>query len=163
MAVSTFNTEAQDIIVYDPKNYSISSSTQTILAKLVNTDKPSFTVRMASVVKQSGCSDCGLFAVAYVTHLANNLNPSLCVFSQSKMRSHLMHCFEQKRLDPFPIVKEKRSSIAKVISIKVYCYCRSTYNGDKMVQCCGVCSEWYHTKCITTKIHRKWLCNNCIS
>ena len=63
VAVSTFNTEAQDIIVYDPKNYSISSSTQTILAKLVNTDKPSFTVRM---VKQSGCSDCGLFAVAYI-------------------------------------------------------------------------------------------------
>ena len=74
-----------------------------------------------------------LLLLIYVTHLANNLNPSLCVFSQSKMRSHLMHCFEQKRLDPFPIVKEKRSSIAKVISIKVYCYCRSTYKGDKMV------------------------------
>ena len=49
VTVSTFDTEAQDIIVYDPKNYSLSSSTQTILAKLVNTDKPSFTVRMESV------------------------------------------------------------------------------------------------------------------
>ena len=54
--------------------------------------------------------DC-LLLLIYVTHLANNLNQSLSVFSQSKMRSHLMHCFEQKRLDPFPIVKEKRSSI----------------------------------------------------
>ena len=53
-------------------------STQTILAKLVNTDKPAFSVRMASVLKQSGSSDCGLFAIAYVTHIANRLD---CVFS----------------------------------------------------------------------------------
>ena len=150
VAVSTFNTEGADIIVYDPKY-----STQTILAKLVNTDKPAFSVRMASVLKQSGSSDCGLFAIAYVTHIANRLDPSLCVFHQAEMRNHLIQCFEHKQLDPFPILKERRSSnLSKVISIKVYCYCRSTYNGEKMVECSGVCGEWYHIKCVTTTIYR---------
>ena len=122
--------------MYDPKYSSVSKSTQTILAKLVNTDKPAFSVRMASVLKQSGSSDCGLFAIAYVTHIAN-------------------------RLDPFSILKERRSSnLSKVISIKVYCYCHSTYNGEKMVECSEVCGEWYHIKCVTTTIYRNknWLC-----
>ena len=80
VAVSTFNTEGADTIVYDPKYSSVSKSTQTILAKLVNTDKPAFSVRMASVLKQSGSSDCGLFAIAYVTHITKCLiHP--CVFS----------------------------------------------------------------------------------
>ena len=42
VAVSTFNTQGADTIVYDPKYSSVSKSTQTILAKLVNTDKPAF-------------------------------------------------------------------------------------------------------------------------
>ena len=119
----------------------------------MHTDKPSFSVKMASVTKQSGCFDCGFFAISYIIHIANKLDPSLCVFHQMKMRKHLIQCFEQKQLNPFPILKERRSSnIPKVISIKVYCYCRSTYNGNKMVECSGVCGEWYHIKCITTNL-----------
>ena len=62
------------------------------------TDKPSFTVRVASVTKQSGASDCGLYAIAYITHIATGLNPSLYIFRQALMRNHLLKCFEQKKL-----------------------------------------------------------------
>ena len=32
-----------------------------------------------------------------------------------------------------------------------------------MVECSGVCGEWYHIKCVTTTIYRNknWLCKNC--
>ena len=71
------------------------------------TDKPSFTVRVASVTKPS---DCGLYAIGYITHIATGLNPSLYIFRQALMRNHLLKCFEQKKLEPFPVFKERRVS-----------------------------------------------------
>ena len=68
VTVSIFNTETEDIIMYDPKYSSCSETTQDILAQIVNTDRPSFSVKIASVTKQSGSSDCGLFAIAHSHH-----------------------------------------------------------------------------------------------
>ena len=65
------------MVVYDSKYSSLSGSSQALVAKLIRTDKPSVTVRIASVTKQSGDSDCGLFAIAYISHIANGLDPSL--------------------------------------------------------------------------------------
>ena len=164
VAVSMFDTGDEDIVVYDSKYSSLSPSTQALLAKLVHTDKPTFTVKLANVTKQSGASDCGLYAIAYLIHIASGLNPSVVIFEQAKMRKHLIKCFEQKNIEPFPVIKERRMSIyPKTITIKVYCYCRSVYDGQKIVECNGVCGEWYHTKCISTSIHRnkEWFCKNC--
>ena len=89
---------------------------------------------------------------------------SLYIFHQALMRNHLLKCFEQKKLEPFPVFKERRvSTCAKTMTVKVYCYCRSVYDGEKMVECNGGCGEWYHTKCISTPVHRnkKWFCKNC--
>ena len=156
VAVSTFDTGDEDIVIYDSKYSSLSQRTQTLIAKLVNTDKPSFTVRVASVTKQSGASDCGLYAIANITHIVTGLDPSLYIFRQALMRNHLLKCFEQKKLEPFPVFKERRvSTCAKTMTVRVYCYCRSVYDGEKMVECNGGCGEWYHTKCISTRVHRK--------
>ena len=88
--------------MYDSKYSSVSESTHTILAKPV---KPSLSIKMASVTKQSGSSDCGLFAIAYITHFALKLDPSLYMFHQAQMRNHLIQCLEKKQLEPFPILK----------------------------------------------------------
>ena len=45
--------------------------------------------------------------------------------------------------------------MCKKMTVKVYCYCRSVYDGEKMVECNGGCGEWYHTKCISTPVHEK--------
>ena len=98
----------------------------------------------------------------YITHIAHELDPSLCVFNQGQMRKHLIQCFEKEELQPFPILKERRSSgVTKVTNCKVYCYCRCPYNGEKMVKCNGECGEWYHVKCVHTTIkpRQKWYCN----
>ena len=101
IALSTFNCDATVITVYDSKYTTVSESTQSILAKLVYTDRPFFSINMASVSNQSGSSDCGLFAIANVTHIAYDLDPSLCVFNQGQMRKHLIQCFEKEELKPF--------------------------------------------------------------
>ena len=65
-------------------------------------------MRVANVTKQSGSSDCGLYAIAYITHLAFGLDPSLFVFRQESLRGHFIWCLENKMLNTFPILRERR-------------------------------------------------------
>ena len=68
--------DSEDIIVFDSKYSSLSMGTKLVLSQLIHTDKPSFNVKIASVSKQSGSADCGLYAIAYVTslHLVSTLH-----------------------------------------------------------------------------------------
>ena len=52
--------------------------------------------------KQQGSRDCGIFALAYATELANGFDPSNFIFDQSKMRDHLFNYLENNRLTRFP-------------------------------------------------------------
>ena len=77
---------------------------------MVHTDKPTFSVKLSSVSKQSGSSDCGLYAVANITHIAFGDDPSLVIFNQSKMREHLLKCLEEQKMQSFPILKKLQTS-----------------------------------------------------
>ena len=60
--------------------------------QLVCTQRKSFTACIATVNKQAGYNDCGLFAAAYCTTLAYGQNPSAFVYDQARMRNHLYDC-----------------------------------------------------------------------
>ena len=129
---------------------------------MVNTDKPAFNAKIATVCKQSGSAD---YAIAYITSIAFGLDPSLCVFNQTAMRDHLLKCLQAKKITPFPIMRERRSSqiSSRHVCVKAYYYCRCTDTGEKMVLCDGQCGQWFHMKCIysTVSKNRKWFCNRC--
>ena len=55
--------------------------------------------------KQTGVNDCGVFAIAYAVNILNGIEPDGVVFDQSKMREHLIQCFEKQDLQPFPIYR----------------------------------------------------------
>ena len=63
-----------------------------------------------SVVKQSGYTDCGLFAIAISTALAHGLHPTGLHFRREDMRSHLCECLETKAITLFPILKTHRKT-----------------------------------------------------
>ena len=165
MTVSTVDcTAEEDIIVYDSKYSSLSQETKLLLSQLVHTDKPTFQIKMANVSKQSGTTGCGLYAIAYATHVAFGRDPCVFIFKQKEMRQHLTVCFEKKELTPFPTTRGKRSVFASrpnVLIVKVYCYCRCTDVGERMVRCDGQCREWYHVKCVDYTGNKKWYCTNC--
>ena len=97
---------------------------------------------------------------------AFGLEPSNYVFDQSKMRTHFTQSLEKKLIEPFPTLKEKRTTLSStVIYVEVHCYCRRPYNGQRMVQCNGDCHQWYHLECIKTaaavRRKQKWFCRNC--
>ena len=140
IAVSTVNyNKKEDIIVYDSK-FSSSLSPDT----LIKTEKSAICIKVANVTKQTGLSDCGLFAIAYITHIAFGMNPSSCVFQQSSMREHFLKCLEDKKMQPFPVSNRKRrTSVShKIIEEPVYCYCRCPNVGEKMFGCDGICGGW---------------------
>ena len=120
IAASTMNLVNEDIIVYDSSSTKISDKAAHILAQLVYTRNPQFTDKVPSVTKQSGSYECGLFAIAYITHLAYGLDPSLFVFHQEAMRSHFIKCIENHSIDLFPTIKKRRQSVmATTIVINV--------------------------------------------
>ena len=57
------------------------------------------------VQQQQGAVDCGLFAIVYAVHLANNIDPSKVKFAQDKLRGHLVDCLHKSKLDTFPVEK----------------------------------------------------------
>ena len=57
---------------------------------------------MVKVQKQQGTKDCGLFAIAMMTSLAHDEDPSDITYDQSKFRSLLIKCFVAQQLTTFP-------------------------------------------------------------
>ena len=104
---TTFEDGDDDIVIYDSIFSNVNEATKTLLAKMVHTNKKSFSVRIANVTKQSESNDCGLFAIAYCTSISRGQNPSTVIYNQVAMRPHLVKCFEQGKIELFPITRTK--------------------------------------------------------
>ena len=59
-------------------------------------------IKMIQCRKQIGAKDCRIFAIAFATAIAHGLNPSRQNFNLQAMRAHLVDCFNNKLLTPFP-------------------------------------------------------------
>ena len=58
-------------------------------------------INVPTVQQEFGSCDCGLFAIAFTLHLAMGNDPQHILFEQSQMRSHLLKCFQKKKVEPF--------------------------------------------------------------
>ena len=98
------------------------------LATILHCSTPYFKVCHVDVQRQSGGSDCGLFAIAFTLMLCQRKDPRTVSFLQSSMRGHLVQCFEQEVISDFPhSTKPRRTARSRFISEKtmpVYCVCR---------------------------------------
>ena len=59
-----------------------------------------------NVQKQQGETECGLFALANATSIAYGRDPLQLVYCEKQMHQHLVNCFSQKDLKPFPLLDE---------------------------------------------------------
>ena len=60
-------------------------------------------INVISEQKQTNSYDCGLFAIANATAIVFGENPIYHHFSVHAMRDHLIKCYENKEMYPFPI------------------------------------------------------------
>ena len=66
--------------------------------------------------EQVGSTDCGLFAIACALDISNGNNVYDLVYDQTKMREHLIACFELRKITKFPLYEKKNTE--KVVTYK---------------------------------------------
>ena len=170
LTVSTIGAEDEaEVYVYDSMYPSVGTYTKKEVASILCTKKKAIKLKIMDVQMQAGGSDCGLFAVAFATALANGIPPGKFTFDQSKMRKHLYACLQKGRITMFPTMKERRipEKVKCRDEIKIYCECRMPeLRNVEMVECNG-CKEWYHVHCVCVPHvalkdkNIKWFCFSC--
>ena len=66
------------------------------------TKEAEITLNFKDVPEQSGASDCGVYAIAFATALAQGKHPECYVFTQHKMRVQLRRCLIGGKMEKFP-------------------------------------------------------------
>ena len=155
-----------DVHLYDSAYTSAVDHTLKIIAQLLHSKESCIQVQVMNTAKQKGSTDCGLYAIATLTCLALNVDPTSVVFDQEQLRTHLIRCLEKEEISEFPVIKRRRpaSRVTKIEICLVYCYCRLPDNEEKMVLC-EKCEEWFHLDCIDTpdlpSCDSSWYCATC--
>ncbi len=118
---------------------------------------------------QSGSCDCGLYAIANATAIANGDNPGSCRFYQEKMRLHLYHCLQAHNLQPFPHKKvgKGEETVKCTDDFAIYCHCRMPEIKNVPMIECSKCKKWFHAICEQVSdsalniSETEWLCCFC--
>jgi hypothetical protein len=121
-------------------------------------------VNVATVQKQRGSDDCGVFAIAFALHAALGHCLEEIEFDQATMRDHLLKCYTTRNFTPFPTKKVKRAHHTLIMNIDVFCSCQMPDTYGDMVQC-GLCEQWFHIKCVglhsLPSSAEEWNCSLC--
>ena len=72
----------------------MSTDTLQVISRLVQCIEPSFNIEVMNISKWSDAVDCGLYAIAPLTSLAFDQDPTTVVHNQEAMLPHLNTCFE---------------------------------------------------------------------
>lgn len=163
----TSSSTSGTVNVYDSMFSDLTQSTEKQLVECYRTllnPAGELCVHMSPVQKQSGSVDCGLFAIAVAFELASgNSNLSAVYFDQAKMRQHLLTCFENGEITPFPRTRKATMNNKEnpEIYIETFCVCRLPESYGDMIQC-DLCDQWYHIECFKlTSIPDEWMCHSC--
>ena len=98
IVASPVGCKGDTVLIYDLLFHSLDKGTIAIVGNLVCSTE----IRMIECQKQDGEGDCGLFAIANATAIANGIDLTEQEFNQGMMRRHLMKCFECQTLSLFP-------------------------------------------------------------
>ena len=109
-----------------------------------------------------------MFAIAYAAELANGGDPAKYNWDCTSIRSHLIHCFEKKKIEYFPKSGERSirfgRRILKSRTVHLACICRMPVDESKSMICCGLCKNVFHIVCVSSDITppKQWICFKCL-
>ena len=124
---------------------------QRPIAEFCGRDGNTLDIQVCQVQQQDfGTVDCGVFAIAFATHLVHGLNVSRTVFDTQLMRKHLIECLENNHMKVFPLCKGKRGKFcpAENLSLAIYCVCDGIYDPRDPMVGCEKCDRWFHARCV---------------
>ena len=84
---------------------------------------------------QGGATDCGLYAIAKATALALGIDQCQQIFRQEDMRSHLIDCVANRKLELFPAQKKQRiiNNVSSTVKLYLCPTCEKPDYGDPIV------------------------------
>ena len=134
----------------------ITSQNKQQLAALVHTQDDQVVLEFQPAQLQRGINDRGLFALAYAASLCSGEDPTVVSYIQHRFRKHLLHCFEEKIMTPFPkrTRQKKKLPLRSSRTFSIYCICRLPESGRMIM--CDSCHEWFHSVCSTSPCMPKW-------
>ena len=105
-------------------------------------------VTVIPIQQQSQQNNCGVFSIAAAFHAAAGGDLGSLSFDERRMRPHLIQCFEEGKIAPFPLSPSspKKRANAQNIVIPVNCQCRRPDSWEQMVAC-DSCDNWFHFSC----------------
>lgn len=160
--VCTSYSETTGVCIYDsyPQD-KLPSDLEVQIAKIygqIGKDSDGILISRVGVQKQIAASDCGAFALAFAYHVAREDNLEELRFDQRSMRYHLVKCFGEEKLSPFPQTDSPvLKSSFNTLFLRLYC-CRMPECYDNMV-CCDMCESWFHFTCVGIQC----VCKNSLS
>ena len=102
IVATTVNCASGQVNVFDSLFKALDNETKATISRLFQRDTNSVIIKVMNSQKQMGVKDCGLFSIAFATAIAFGQNPTKQMFQQQSMRAHLVNCFENKKMTPFP-------------------------------------------------------------
>lgn len=102
ITISTIGCKNNTVHVYDSFYTDVDHDTKVNIQNIFSSD---VSISSPSVQRQIGTKDCGLFAIAFATHLAftkDHTSLTKQLFQQQDFRSHLINCFVTKSIKQFP-------------------------------------------------------------
>ena len=93
IVASTMNCRFGEVRVFDSLFHYCDEETEYVIAKLFQCGPKKVTVKVAHSQKQKGGSDCGVYAIAFATAIAYEMNAGRQKLKQEAMRPHLVNCF----------------------------------------------------------------------
>lgn len=101
-----------DLIVFDSLQGpvpSISNSLKMQLFAAYAQNKNHLNILIPKIQQQANSVDCGIFALAYATEICFTgfVGGESIDFDKQIMREHLLNCFQNKSMSPFPKIKRK--------------------------------------------------------
>ena len=158
--VTSFQFENGDIYLLDSglqrkTENCINDSLKIQLAQVYGSGKSEITVKVPEIQQQNNGHDCGLFAIAklmeFITNQYSGLKDGTLEFDfiQNEMRGHLIKCFTQQYMEPFPKQKLKAPKQINVASVNTDMFCCCSMPDVKGIGpwiACDVCDKWCQQK-----------------
>ena len=151
----------KEVRVYDSVFLKQTYHTLKQIASIVKSRSHKIQILLEKVQCQKNAVDCGIYAVAFLTDLCHRLDPASCQYASSKeLRQHLIECFEEGRMSPFPSTSRSKGR-PMIKDLHIYCHCRLPYvlehkmkrevqaDEDKHMIQCDLCNNWYHITCVS--------------
>ena len=163
VTTSNIGADVNHINIFDsqPQRYSLEQ--MDMFARYHHSTSDKITFNVMNVQKQKNSFDCGPFALAFATSLLHAQDPTQLVFMDP--RAHLISCFKNGQITPFPATTDYRQPRVKGSTPKyLHCTCRGIDTGSLMTGCDGEsCQEWVHNYCeFGGKKHSgDWFCSQC--